>query len=127
MINPNEIVPVTKIDLLSLYYLILSGNSDNEGMGAIYGENGIGGKFSVSLANSICFCAAPAETIDFASGATGAKVYFVPDYNYSGITVDGVQVETTGAVVNPNGADLYLAEIGSGTMTIYQITPSFGD
>ena len=123
MINSNEIVPITKIDLLSLYYLILSGQSANEDMEAIYGENGIGGKFTVSVANALCFCAAPVESIEFASGATGAKVYFVPDYNYSGITVDGVQVETTGADINANGADLYLAEIGSGTMTIYQVTP----
>lgn len=122
MVNNDRIVPIQKMDLLSMIGTILALNStsytllaasDVEGDFTVTGS-GAAGNF---LANQ------PVETLNFASGVTGATVYFVAAYDYVGFSVNGTKVTTTGATVNPDGVTLYKAVLSSGAVAITAITP----
>lgn len=122
MINTERIVPVTAVDLISLYGLILTMNSDNSSLAALDAANP--GQFEVaSTAGSLLIADEPVETLDFASGYTSGTVYFVPAYNYSGFTINGVAEEPADGSddVNPDGRTLYKAVLASGDITITQV------
>lgn len=128
MVNNDRIVPIQKIDLLSMYGTALAiasvsfsvlAASDIEGDFSVTGS-GAAGTF---LANQ------PVKTLDFASGVTGGTVYFVPDYGFSAITVAGAAatIDDSGldlADVKPDGVTLYKAVLSSGEVTISAVTPS---
>lgn len=125
MINNDRIVPIQKMDLLSMIGTILTlGNtsynvlaaSDVEGDFSVTGS-GAAGTF---LANQ------PVKTLDFASGVTSGTVYFVAAYDFAGFTVAGADATmNTGSVdVNPDGVTLYKAVLGSSKVTVTAITPS---
>ena len=124
MINNKRIVPVQKIDLLTLVGTILGliGTSytvlaatDTEGTFSVTGTGAAGNK----LANQ------PVQTLDFATGVTGGTVYFVAAYDYAGITVAGAAatIAEGSATVQPDGVTLYKAELSSGTVTITAVSP----
>lgn len=122
MINSDRIVPIVKIDLLSLIGTIFGLNgttytvaaaSDANGDFTITGTGDVGNK----LANQ------PVKSLDFASGVTAGAVYFVADYNYEGFKVAGTAVTTTGATVKADGATLYKATLSSGGVAIAAVTP----
>lgn len=122
MINTERIVPVQAVDLISLYGLILTMDSNNSGLAALDATNP--GEFEVaSTAGSVLIADEPVETLDFASGYTAGTVYFVPAYNYQGFTINGA-AETPAAgsaTVNPDGRTLYKAVLASGDITITQV------
>ena len=123
MVNLKNIIPVVKMDLLSLIGTILtianvsfaiaeasvSGACDITGSGAA-------GNF---LAN------APVKTIDFKSGVTGATVYFIPAYDYEGIKVAGAAatMASESVAVLADSCNLYKAVLSSGEVTISAVTP----
>ena len=119
MINTDRIVPVTAIDLISLYGLILQVNG---AIGEPLEASTTNGEFVVTgeedssdlLANE------PVQSLDFAEGVTSAEVYFVAAYDYAGFTINGAAVETTGVTVEPDGRTLYKATLASGAITIAQ-------
>lgn len=125
MINNDRIVPITKIDFLSLVgvFLGISGTSygilastDVEGDFEVTGTGAAGNK----LANQ------PVKTLDFKSGVTSGTVYFVPAYDYAGITVAGAAATyADGSVesVQADGITLYKAVLGSGEVTLTAVTP----
>lgn len=125
MINNDRIVPITKIDFLSLVgvFLGISGTSygilastDVEGDFEVTGTGAAGNK----LANQ------PVKTLDFKSGVTSGTVYFVPAYDYAGITVAGAAATyASGSVesVQADGITLYKAVLGSGEVTLTAVTP----
>ena len=127
MINNDRIVPVTKIDLLSLYGTVLSLHgtsyailkaSDTEGDFEVTGSGAAGNK----LANQ------PMKTLDFKSGVTSGTVYFVAAYDFSAIKVAGsaATISSSGLdldEVKPDGVTLYSAALSSGEVTITAITP----
>lgn len=124
MINNDRIVPVQKIDFLSLIGTVLAlhgteyavlAASDVEGTFEVTGSGAAGNK----LANQ------PVKTLDFASGVTGGTVYFVADYGYKGITVAGsaATIAEGSADVKADGITLYKAVLSSGSVTITAITP----
>ena len=118
MINTDRIVPITTIDLLSMYGLILLQDSNNSGMTALQADT-VDGQFScgtgIKLANQ------PLKSCDF-TGSTGT-LYFVPDFAYAGFTVSGVAatIADNDVEVNPDGHTLYKAVLSTGTVTITQV------
>ena len=128
MVNNDRIVPIQKIDLLSMIGTVLNianvsftvlAPTDTTGDFSVTGS-GAAGTF---LANQ------PVQTLDFASGVTGGTVYFVPGFDFSAITVAGAAatIDTDGlalADVAPDGVTLYKAVLASGEVTISAVTPS---
>ena len=125
MINKDRIIPVQKIDLLSLIgtfmnianvsYSVLKA-SDVEGTFAVSGS-GSAGTFLVNQ---------PVMTLDFPAAVTGATVYFVPAYSFTGLTVAGASatIAAGSAKIEPNGASLYKAVLSSGEVTVTAVTPA---
>ena len=124
MINNDRIVPIQKIDFLSMIGTILTlhgtsyavlAASDVEGTFSVTGTGAAGNKLA----------AQPVKTLDFASGVTSGTVYFVADYGYEGITVAG-SAATYGdgsATVKADGITLYKAVLSSGEVTVTAVTP----
>lgn len=112
MVNTDRIVPIQKIDLISMYGLILLQASANSAM-AVLQASTIDGDFSCGT--GIHLAAQPVKSCDFTG--TSGTLYFVPDYAYEGFTKSGAAVTVSGAV-NPDGVTLYKAVLSSGTVTI---------
>ena len=124
MINKDRIIPVQKMDLLSLIGTILAliGTSF-----AVIKASTIAGDFSVTGTGAAGNKLAdqPVKSLDFATGVTGGTVYFVPDYHYEGITVAGAAATiASGSVTpDPDSCNLYKAVLSSGSVTITAVTP----
>lgn len=116
MINNERIVPVTAIDLISLYGLILK-LSQSTAPTALDADT-TNGQFTVDEAGTY-IASEPVQTLDFT--AASGTVYFVPAYDYSGFTVNGTAVTTAGADVLADARTLYSAALSSGTVTITQV------
>lgn len=128
MVNTDRIVPITKIDYLSMIgtAMKLAGTSfsvlaasDVEGTFTVTGTGAAGNK----LANQ------PAKSINFASGVTSGTVYFVAANDFDAITVAGAAatIDDSGvalADIAKDGVTLYTAALSSGTVTITAVTPS---
>lgn len=125
MINNDRIVPVQKIDLLSLFGTILGLNNTSY---SVLASTDVEGDYSVTGSGSAGTFLAnqPVKSLDFASGVTGATVYFVADYNYAGITVAGAAATygSGSADVVADGVSLYKAVLASGEVTVSVITPA---
>ncbi len=118
MINADRIVPVTAIDLISLYGLVLKQDSNNSALAKL--DAGEIGTFKVTTNSAVLLASEPAVEIDFdttASSVTAGTVYFVPAYDYKGFTIDGAAVTPTGDVV-ADGRTLYKAVLATGAITI---------
>ena len=114
MINKDRIVPITKLDLISMYGVILKVGSVNV---TKLDATDVEGDFSAAAGTYRC--SQPVKSFDF-TGASGT-VYFVPDYAYEGFTKSGAAVTMAGADVEADGATLYSATLSSGTVTIAKI------
>ena len=117
MINNDRIVPVTTIDLLSLYGLIIGQSGTTL---TVANANDSEGDFEVTEApeSGSLIASEPVKSLDFATGVSAATVYFVPTLDYVGFSVNGAAVTTTGDTVNPDGRTLYLATLSSGSVSI---------
>ena len=126
MINTERIVPIEKVDYLSMVGTImkLAGTSfsviksDIAGNFDVTGSGAAGNK----LANQ------PVRSIDFKSGVTSGTVYFVPDYAFECIKVAGSAATIADggialANVKRDGITLYTAALSSGEVTIAEISP----
>jgi energy-converting hydrogenase Eha subunit C len=124
MINKDRIVPIQKMDLLTMIGTILALHGTSY---AVLAASTIEGAFSVTgsgaagnkLANQ------PVQSLDFASGVTGGTVYFVPAFDYKGVTVAGAAatMASGSATVNPDGVTVYKAVLSSGEVTITAVSP----
>lgn len=117
MINEKRIVPVTKVDLLTLYGNImkLAGTTVGDVQAS---EPGV---FVVASGSGNKIAAEPVKSFDFASGVSSMTVYFVPAFDYEGFKVQGTAVTTLGATVAADGATLYTATLSSGDVTIAKV------
>lgn len=118
MINADRIVPVTAIDLISLYGLVLLQDSNNSALAKLDADEI--GTFKVKTNSAVLLASEPAVEIDFdttASSVTAGTVYFVPAYDYKGFTIDGTKVTPTGNVT-ADGRSLYKAVLATGAVTI---------
>ena len=121
MVNNDRIVPIQKIDLLSMYGTILKLASVSA---TVLAATDINGDFSVTgtgaagtfLANQ------PVKTLDFATGVTSGTVYFVAGYDFEGITVAGVAADVDD--IKPDAVTLYTAVLADGSVTVSAVTPS---
>ena len=121
MINKDRIVPIEKIDFISMIGTVMtiagvnytSGVTDTEGNLTVTGSGDVGNV----LANQ------PITTADFATGVTAGVLYFVPDYKFSGFKVAEVAVAAEGVTPDYKGVALYKATLSSGTVTVAAVTP----
>lgn len=122
MINFDRIVPIQKIDRLSMIGEILS--IANVSCTVLTPEDAVG-NFEVPGSGSVGNFIAnqPVKTLDFPSGVTAGKVYFIPALDFADVTKAGVHVAAAESVV-ADGVTLYLATLSSNNVTIAQITPS---
>lgn len=120
MINNDRIVPITKIDLLSMYGLVLvltGGESAPTKLDAI----DTAGDFSQTTNSATVICSEPVKSFNFGSSVTAGVVYFVPALDYSGFTKTGATITTAGATVEADGRTLYSAALVDGVVTFAKI------
>lgn len=120
MINTDRIVPIQKVDLISMYALILQQSAATLApVSAVDAE----GNFEITEAETPLIANEPVSTCDIDTEVTEATIYFVPAYDYAGFTVDGsaATIAENDVTVNPDGRSLYKAELASGTITITQV------
>lgn len=127
MINKNRVVPIMKMDLLTMIGTILNIASVSY---SILASKDITGNFSVtgSGAAGTKLADQPVKTLDFASGVTSGTVYFVPAYDFAGITVAGADATFDDAGLDlddviADGVTLYKAVLGSGEVTLTAVSP----
>lgn len=118
MVNNDRIVPITKIDYLSMIGTMLALASVSA---ATLASTDVEGDFSITetgtfLANQ------PVKTLDFAGGVASGTVYFVAGYDFEGITVAGVAADIDD--VKPDAVTLYTAVLADGSVTVSAVTPS---
>ena len=119
MINTNRIVPVSALDLISLYGLILKQDTTNNSSLAKLDASDDKGDFDVKSASTPLLASEPVATLDIdatASSISAATIYFVPAYDFKGFTIDGVAATSTGTVV-ADGRTLYKAVLATGAIT----------
>lgn len=123
MINKDRIVPVTATDLISLYStIIVQQNSSVKPIDAIDVE----GDFSLEgVTDNTLIASQPVKRLDVPSDASSTSFYFVADYEFEGIFINGVEVPvtvvtmggyTTNEDIKNDGCTLYLAQF-SGSST----------
>lgn len=118
MINNDRIIPIQKMDLLTMFGTILNLASVEYD---ILESNDVEGNFTVTD-GSIYLANQPVKSIDFADGVIDATVYFIAAYDYVGFTIAGVATTPTGTV-QPDGVTLYMAELDSRAVTITAVSP----
>lgn len=119
MINNERIVPITAIDLITMYGLILKQDSNNADLEALDATNP--GIFEITeVSDPLCLAAEPVKTCDFGENVSTATLYFVPAYDYEGFTIDGVATTPTGDV-EPDGRTLYKAVLATNAITITKV------
>lgn len=124
MINTDRVVSITKVDLISMYGLILAQNSNNSGLAKLAASEM--GEFQVKTNSAKLIANEPVKTVDFdatASSVTAGTVFFVPAFDYVGFTIDGVaEAPAAGSDdVDPDGYTLYKAVLASGDITITKV------
>lgn len=122
MINTDRVVPIQKIDLLSMYGLILLQNSDNSSLAKLAADT-VEGDFSCSTASALVICDQPLKSLNFGSSITAATVYFVADYAYTGFTKTSATLTVTNPEggVKADGITLYKAVLSTNALTITQV------
>lgn len=119
MINNDRIVPITKIDLLSMYGLVLAMSLDSAP--TKLDATDTAGDFSQTTNSATVICSEPVKSFNFGSSVTAGVVYFVPALDYAGFTVNGAAATTAGATVEADGRTLYSATLSSGTLTFAKV------
>lgn len=115
MINIDRIVPVTVIDLLTLYGVIMALAGIE--VSALDADDVIG-DFTVSEAGTY-LAAQPVKTVDVTAGA--GTVYFVAAYDFAGFISGTAVVNPTGDEITPDARTLYKAEISAGAVAVTKI------
>lgn len=121
MINNERIVPITAVDLISMYGLILKNSAWQPPINGKIDADNTNGDFTQSTNGAPAIASEPVKSFNFASGVTSYSVYFVPAYDYTGFQINGTAVTTTGDTVNADGRTLYKATLSSGEITIAKI------
>lgn len=119
MINNDRIVPITAVDLLTMYGLVLA--MALEAKPAKLDATDTDGDFVQATNSATVICSEPVKTFDFGSSVTAGTVYFVPAYDYAGFTKNGAAVTMAGVEVDPDGRTLYSATLASGTVTVAKV------
>lgn len=118
MINNDRIVPITSIDLITMYGLILKLAATTAP--TKLDATDTAGDFSQTTNSATVLCSEPVKTLNFGSGVTAATVYFVPSYDYEGFTKTGATLTTTGTVA-ADGRTLYSATLSTNALTLAKV------
>ena len=118
MINNDRIVPITKTDLITMYgnMLVIAGTSVTK-----VDANDASGVFEITTGSGNLIASEPVNSCDFGEAVTAAVLYFVPGYDYTGFSIAGAAVETSGATVDADGVSLYTATLADGAVTIAKV------
>ena len=119
MINNDRIVPITVIDLITMYGLILKLAAATAPTALAADDTA--GDFTVSTNSATVLADEPVKTVNFGSGVSAGTVYFVPAYDYVGFSINGTATATAGATIDANDSTLYSATLADGTVTIAKI------
>lgn len=114
MINDERIVPIQKCDFLSMIGIVLGIHGTSY---SVAKASDVEGAFAVSD-DGTYLCNQPVKTL--AITADAATIYFVADYHFEGITLDG---EAVTAGVKADGITLYKAVLATGVVTVTAVTP----
>lgn len=120
MINDARIVPITAVDLISMYGFVLaaaaaaaSGTAPEE-----LAASGIA-TFSVTTNSKTYIAAEPVKKLTFGN-VTAETIYFVPAYDYEGFEKTGATLTVSGTV-DADGRTLYKAVLSTNTLTITKV------
>lgn len=119
MINNDRIVPITAVDLLTMYGLVLAVALDSAP--TKLDATDTDGDFSQTTNSATVLCSEPVNSFNFGSSVTAGTVYFVPGYDYAGFTKTGATLTIAGADVVADGRTLYSATLSSGTLTFAKV------
>lgn len=111
-VNTDRIVPVSKIDLISLYAVIFA--VANVTVDKLTATNP--GEFSVTSATNALLATEPVKTLDIASTVTSATIYFTVAHDFTGFTIGGETTEI--AEVETGTGTLYKAVLADGAVTV---------
>ena len=121
MINDARIVPVTAIDLISMYGFVLaaaaaaaSGTAPEKLAATDVSE------FTVSTNSKTYIAAEPVKKLNFGSSITAGTIYFVPAFDYVGFTKDSATLTVSGDVF-ADGRTLYSATLSTNALTIAKV------
>lgn len=119
MINNDRIVPITAVDLITMYGLVLK-------LAAATAPTALdatdtAGDFSQTTNSATVLCSEPVKAFNFGSSVTAATVYFVAGYDYAGFTKTGATLTNAGVDVVADGRTLYSATLSSGTLTFAKV------
>lgn len=117
MINRDRIVPVMRSDLLTLLGTMMK----LAGTIVTAVEAADVATFNMTSGSGNVIANEPVKTFNFASAVTAAVVYFIPDYDYQGFSINGTAVTAAGVEVVPDGCTLYKATLASGAVTIAKV------
>lgn len=128
MVNKDRIIPVTKVDLLSLYATIITLRGIMSGQNTgfpVLSATSVDGEFDFTAAATPVggLCNQPVKSIKVGNAGIGS-VFFIPDYDYEGIYVNGQLAEVTGDVVDASSANLYMAVADEDAIVIQAVTPT---
>lgn len=120
MINNERIVPITSIDLISMYGFALvaaaaaaSGTAPEELAASEIAT------FSVTTNSKTYIAAEPVKKLTFGN-VTAETIYFVPAYDYEGFEKTGATLTVSGTV-DADGRTLYKAVLSTNTLTITKV------
>lgn len=116
MINNDRIVPVQKVDYLTLVSQIL----DIAQVSVTKLAASEVGKFSQTTNSATVICAEPVDSFNFGSSVTAATVYFVAGYGFAGFTKTGATLTVTGTV-DTESVQLYKATLSTNALTIAKV------
>lgn len=116
MINNDRIVPVQKVDYLTLVSQIL----DIAQVSVTKLAASEVGKFSQTTNSATVLCAEPVDSFNFGSSVTAATVYFVAGYGFAGFTKTGATLTVTGTV-DTESVQLYKATLSTNALTIAKV------
>lgn len=118
MINQNRIVPITAVDLITMYGLILKvGSISVTALDAV----DTAGDFSQTTNSATVLCSEPVKEFTFGADVSAGTVYFVSAYDCVGFKKTGATLTEAGATVDADGRTLYSATLSSGTLTFAKV------
>ena len=122
MINNNRIVPIEKVDLISMYGLILLQDSDNSSLEKLAAST-VDGDFAVSTASKVYLADQPLKSLVFGASITANTTYFVADYAYEGFSKTGATLTVTkpDEGIMADGHTLYKAVLSTNALTITKV------
>lgn len=120
MINNDRIVPITKIDYLSLIYVILHNQAN---VGVLKVADGVASVPTASQYESL-LANEPVKKIELVTGSK--PLAFVASYDFEGITLNGEAVDVA-TEIKKDGVSLYRVLQLEGQVNVVVLTPEDED